>query len=210
MRRDELHATAIQLCTQFVGVVGGVANETLWSFPNKPLRECDTHKRDLMWRCALQVHRDRKTVPVGYRHDLGPLPALGLADPFASVRGWCKAAVDEGFLEVKVALIVQGFGEDLEYAFQNAVAYPLLKPAMASLIRRVAVGRISPRSACAQHPQNAIENRAPVFPGSTPTILAASRCRNEWRKDISLLVREVTGVTGRPYAHRQKIQLPGW
>ncbi len=58
-----------------------------------------------MWRCAPYVHRDRKAVTVRYRHDLGPLPALGLTNPFAPLLGWCKAAVDEGFCE------------DLKYAF---------------------------------------------------------------------------------------------
>ena len=44
------------------------------------------------------------------------------------------------------------------------------------------------------HPQNAIENGAPVFPGPPPTILAAGRCGNEWLKDLPLLARQVTGV----------------
>ena len=75
-----------------------------------------------------------------YCHDLRPLSALGLTDTRASFFGGSEAAIDEGFLKIKITFVVKGLCEDFEYAFQNAGADPLLKSPMARLIRWIAVG----------------------------------------------------------------------
>jgi hypothetical protein len=41
---------------------------------------------------------------------------------------WCEAPIDEGFLQIQIASVVESLGEDLENAPQHTRAHPLLKP----------------------------------------------------------------------------------
>ena len=76
---------------------------------------------------------------------------------------------------------------------QHAFVGPLLKPAVACLIRRVSPWRVGPRCARAQDPQHAIEHIAwiPIGPSTLladPPSLAAREARPD---RIPLLIREV-------------------
>ena len=92
-----------------------------------------------MGRGALDVDGDREPLTIGDGHDLRPLATLSLADASASLLGWRGAPIDECFLQIQIALVVQCLSEDFEDAPQHAESDPLLKPAVAGLIRRIAV-----------------------------------------------------------------------
>jgi hypothetical protein len=69
-----------------------------------------------------------------------PLPPFGLAHGSASVLGGREAPVDEGFLQIQIAFVVERLRQNFEDASQQAGAHPLLKSPVTRLIRRIAVG----------------------------------------------------------------------
>ena len=123
-----------------------------------------------------------------------PLPAFRLAHAGASLLGWREAPVDERFLQIQIAFVVECLGEDFEDAPQHAGADPLLKPPVAGLIRRIAVRQVGPRSAGPQDPQDAIEHRTVLPPRAPSTVFAARQLGQEGPNEVPLLVREVTGM----------------
>ena len=98
------------------------------------------HQRHFMRRGALNVNSDEKALPIRVSHGFRPLAALGLAHGSASVLGGREASVDERFLQIQIAFVVERLREDFEDGPQQAGADPVLKSPVAGLIRRIAVG----------------------------------------------------------------------
>src|SRR5262245_26491798 len=71
---------------------------------------------------------------------------------------------------------------------------PLLKPAVACLIRRIPVWKVGPRSAGPQDPENAIEHGTVLSPRAPSTVFSARQLRQEGRNEVPLLVGQVTGM----------------
>jgi hypothetical protein len=84
-----------------------------------------------------------------------------------------EGRVDEGLTEIDFSAIAEIFSEPLEQAVEATRSLPLLKAAMAGLIRRIAPRQIVPRRAGAQHPQHAVEDGARIAP-RTPTSIGPS------------------------------------
>jgi len=78
--------------------------------------------------------------------------------------------VDKGLREIDLAAVPQIFGEPLEQPIEAAAPLPLLKPAMAGLIRRIAARQIVPRGAGAQHPEHAVQHGPRIGPRASATI----------------------------------------
>ncbi len=95
-------------------------------------------------------------------------------------------------LQVKMPFVVQCLSEDRENDPQRAGANPMLKAAMARLVRGIAVEKIGPGSACPQDPQDFVEHCAVLFPGASTTILTPGRYEQEGLKDFPLIVAGVT------------------
>src|SRR2546422_11438410 len=68
---------------------------------------------------------------------------------------------------------------------------------MASLVGRVPLRNIGPRSAGAQHPQNAVQHSATIFPRSPSSISATYWFRDKVVQRFPLHVREVSGICER-------------
>jgi hypothetical protein len=79
---------------------------------------------------------------------------LALVGTYGVLSFTVRAPVDKGVLQIQIAFVEECLGEDLEDAPQHARADPLLKPAVARLIRRIPVWQVGPRSAGPQDPQN--------------------------------------------------------
>jgi len=62
------------------------------------------------------VNSDGKDLPIRDGHDFRPLPALGLAHGRASVLGGREASVDERFLQIQMAFVVERVRENFEEA----------------------------------------------------------------------------------------------
>ena len=103
------------------------------------------HQRHVMRRGALNVNGDGKALPILDGHDFRPLAALGLAHGSASMLGGREASVDERFLQIQIAFVVERLRENFEEAPKQAGADPLLKSPVAGLIRRIAVREVRPR-----------------------------------------------------------------
>jgi hypothetical protein len=116
VRGDQFHATAGQVGIQAVGLVGVVTDETHRERRDKPLREGCVDQGDFVRRGTLEVNRDRESAAIGDRHDLRAFPALRLAHASASLLRWCEAPIDEGFLQIQIAFVVERLGEALENA----------------------------------------------------------------------------------------------
>ena len=114
--RDQFHATARQFRIQCVRLVGVVADETHRELPDKPLRECGVYQCDFVRRGALHVDGDREPLTIGDGHDLRPLATFRLADARASLLGWRETPIDERFLQIQIALLVECLSEDFEDA----------------------------------------------------------------------------------------------
>jgi hypothetical protein len=100
-----------------------------------------------------------------------------------------------------MAFVVECLGKDFEDAPQRAGADPLLKPAVAGLIRGIAVRQVSPRCSSPQDPQDAVEHRTVLPPRAPSTVCAAHRLGQETPNEIPLLVREVTRMRGSREGH---------
>ena len=120
--RDQFHATAGQVQIQSVRLVGIVADETHRELTDKPLRECGVYQCDFVRRGALHVDGDREPLTIGDGHDLRPLATLRFADASASLLGWRETPIDERFLQIQMAFVVQCLSEDFEDAPQHAEA----------------------------------------------------------------------------------------
>ncbi len=71
-------------------------------------------------------------------------------------------AVDKCFGQVELAASFEILGERMQHAFERAVADPVLKSAMAGLIRRISRRQVLPRCACAQDPEHSHQHVAGI------------------------------------------------
>jgi len=115
-----------------------------------------------------------------------------------------EGRVDEGLTEIDFAAVAEVFGEALQEPIEPAAVLPLLKPAMASLIRRIAPRQVVPRCAGPQHPEHAIEHGARIRPRATSSIGASPRTERRFEHG-PLGVGEVHAVEydgDRNFVHR--------
>jgi hypothetical protein len=206
--RDQLHASPKQFCIQAVRLVGVVADETRGERPDESRCKRRPHQRHFMWRGALDVNGDGQALAICDGHDLRPLAALGLAHSRASLLRWREAPVDERFLQIQIAFVVERLREDFEDGPQQAGADPVLKSPMAGLIRGIAVGQVGPGRSGPQDPEDAIEHRAVRSPRAPSTVRPTRQAGLEGANEGPLLVREVTGVTGNGLGHPERMASP--
>ena len=81
-----------------------------------------------------------------------------------------KGGVDEGLREIELAAVPKILGEPRQQPIEAAAALPLLKPAVARLVRRVATWQIMPGGPGAQHPEHAVQYGAGIGPRTPATI----------------------------------------
>jgi hypothetical protein len=86
-----------------------------------------------------------------------------------------EGRIDEGFTQIDLPAVAEIFGEALQEPIESAAALPLLKAAVAGLVRRVALRQIRPRGAGAQDPQHAVEHGARIGPRPATTIRSTAR-----------------------------------
>jgi hypothetical protein len=60
--------------------------------------------------------------------------------------------------------------QQFQRLFQHPRAEPVLKPAVAGLIRRILLGQLTPLRARSQHPEHPVHYRARVVPGAATVI----------------------------------------
>lgn len=80
MRTDQLNATFLQSFPQGIAVRCGVINQTPRLATQHSFLEQRLDQGDFVRTSARRVDSQRETLAVGKDHDLGPLPAFGLAD----------------------------------------------------------------------------------------------------------------------------------
>jgi len=68
--------------------------------------------------------------------------------------------------------------------------------AMASLIRRVAIRNVSPRSTGPQDPQNPVQDGTPILPWTTPPVSTRSRFREQGIENFPLGIGQVSIMDG--------------
>src|ERR1700736_2699081 len=92
---------------------------------------------------------------------LYPFPAsfCQLGRPFFSRR---EAGVDEHFVPVEQAVLIERVEEGVPDLHQHVFAFPLHQPPPTGTGRRIPLRQISPTSTAPQHPQNAFET-SPIF-----------------------------------------------
>lgn len=159
------------------------------------------HQRHFMRRGALNVNSDGKALPIRDGHDLRPLAARGLAHGSASVLGGREAAVDERFLQIQMAFVVERLRENFEEAPKQAGADPVLKSPVAGLIRRMAVREVRPRGPGPQNPKDAVQYGAVLFPGTPSAVFPVRERGQEGADEGPLPVGEVTGMRQRRKGH---------
>src|SRR5216684_7034833 len=115
---------------------------------------------------------------VADRHDLVSLTASSRANGSASLFCPGERGVDEGFGRIDLAAVSQVFVESLEQELKASGSLPQLKATMAGLIRRIAARQIVPRSARAQDPEDAVEDRPRRRPGAPSSIRSTSRSKD--------------------------------
>jgi hypothetical protein len=204
MWSDQLHATACQFRIQSVRLVGVVANETGRELPDKPLSKRRVYQSDFMRRGALDVDGDREPLTIDDSHDLRPFAAFRLAHASASVLGRREAPVDECFLQIQMAFVVECLGEDLKDSPQHARADPLLESPVTGLITTDSGPASRPTGPGPQDPQDAIEHGTVRPPRAPSTVFAARQVGQEGPNEDPLLVREITGMRHRK-RHRARM-----
>jgi hypothetical protein len=112
-------------------------------------------------------------VAIGDGHDFRALAALRLAHAGPAALGGRKAPVDERFMHVQIAFVVERLREKFENAPKQAGANPALKSPVAGLLRGIAVWQVGPGSAGSQDPEDAVEHRAILPPGASSTVWSA-------------------------------------
>jgi hypothetical protein len=118
-----------------------------------------------------------------------------------------EGRVDEGLTKINFAAIAQIFRQALQEPIEPAAALPLLKSAMAGLIRRIASRQVVPGRAGPQHPQHAVEDGARIRPRTPAPIGAAPRAEGRF-KHGPLGIGEVHAVEydgDRNFVHRPRM-----
>ena len=114
--------------------------------------------------------------------------------------------VDERFGKTDLAAVAEVFGEPLQQPVESATALPLLKAAVAGLIRGIARRQIVPRRAGAQHPEHAVEDGACIRPRAPASIGTSPRTERGFEHG-PLGVSEVHAVEydgDRNFVHRPR------
>src|SRR5690606_28757371 len=119
---------------------------------------------------------------------LYPFPAsfCRLGRPFFSRR---EAGVDEHFVPVEQALLVERVEESLPDLHQHLFAFPLDQASPTGARRGVSLGQVTPASAAAKHPQDAFQ-AGPVVGRRTASFGRPLARRDEWLDPFPLLVRD--------------------
>jgi hypothetical protein len=105
-----------------------------------------------------------------------------------------KGRVDEGFTQINFPAVAEIFREALQEVIQPTTALPLLKAAMARLIRWVAWRQVMPRRARAEYPEHAVQDRAGIAERTSAAIGATPRAKTRreqvhWASVKSMLLR---------------------
>ena len=101
-------------------------------------------------------------------------------------------AVDERFGEVQLAASLQIFGKRVQNTVDGPVAHPVLKSAVAGLIRRITGREVLPRSTGAKDPQHAVQDVARIAIRPTSNALLHRLLDGKQRpQQIPLVVGEV-------------------
>jgi hypothetical protein len=121
---------------------------------------------------------------------LVPLPRLVL--PTCSLFfGAGKRAVDEGLAEIQPPAGLEILGERLDDLPEDALVVPALKSAMTRLIRRIPLGKIFPRRAGAENPENPVQDIARIAPRASTPVAAQAGLGQERRENRPLGVSQV-------------------
>jgi len=101
-------------------------------------------------------------------------------------------SVDECFCQIDLAAIAEILRQPSQQPFENALAYPLLIPTVARLVRRVPRRQIHPRRARTHQPKQSIHDVAWIAIGpSSNTLLDRLFFREKRPYEGPLLVGEV-------------------
>jgi hypothetical protein len=144
MGSNHLNAIALgQVAVQTVTVVRFVAD-----YPRRSVRtKLCPRTPSMSWlSCggsAFDTTGERKTVIIGENDDFRPLPRLvgPTATPLFCPR---EGGVNESLLQFQFPTGVQLLSQDAQDALQFALPHPLMKTAMASLVRRIFLGQFAP------------------------------------------------------------------
>ena len=93
-----------------------------------------------------------------------------------------EGGIDERFGQIDLAAVAEIFREPLQETIESTGALPLLKAAMAGLVRGIAGGQIMPRGAGAQHPEHAIQHRPRIGPRASAPIGASARTKGRFEQ----------------------------
>jgi hypothetical protein len=85
-----------------------------------------------------------------------PLPRLGSFPPPPPFFGYNKCAVYVALREVDLSALFEILGQSLEHAVQNPFLDPPLEAAVASLVGRIALWKVSLGRSGAKYPEDAI------------------------------------------------------
>jgi hypothetical protein len=88
----------------------------------------------------------------------------------------------------------QVLGQSLQRSAHHAGTDPLLKPAMAGLVGRIALGQVGPGGAGAQDVQDSVEGLAPSLPGAATPVGAALGFRNQGVQQRPLGIGQISRV----------------
>jgi hypothetical protein len=105
-----------------------------------------------------------------------------------------EGRIDESLAEIDFPAITKILGEALQQPIESSAPLPLLKPAMARLIGRIAPWQIRPRRARAQHPQHPVQDGARIGPRPAATIRPHAWPKRR-RQHGPLLVSEIHAAT---------------
>jgi hypothetical protein len=105
-----------------------------------------------------------------------------------------EGRVDERFTEIDLPAIAEILREALEQSIEPPASLPLLKTAMARLIRRIAPRQVRPQRAGAQHPQHPVQDGARIGPWPAATIRPYAWPKGR-RQHGPLLVSEIHAAT---------------
>ena len=178
MRRNHLDALLLKFCVERVTIIGFVANQSLRLFMGKNLSESFSDKGDFMRASRRRVNGERKTIAVCHRHELRTFAPLGLShseSPFLATTNVPSIKHSDKSRSPRSLRSCARASSPLRNV--PSLTDPLLKSAMARLVRREAVGHVLPACAASQYPENAIHDLAGVSPRSAAPIVAALQLR---------------------------------
>jgi hypothetical protein len=100
-------------------------------------------------------------------------------------------AVDERFLELQAAALLEVSRESAEQAHLRPVFAPLLKASMDCLVRRIPRRQIRPSCPGSQDPEDAVEDVARIAPRAPAAISSTPGFREDGLDDDPLLLGQI-------------------